>query len=112
MPVPAPQRALFGKQTWKYASGAKQTLKRAHPEGVEVTDVRLLRDGHSLVSRAADDTCKLWDVRALRGAVHEWQLPLPHSHTRMCTSPQEDMLLTGARAAPPAALCATRRRGV
>jgi predicted Zn-dependent protease len=93
--VPKPQQALFGKQTWKYASGAKYVLKNAHPQGTEVVDLKFLRNGHSLLSRGADETCKLWDVRALKEAVHEWTLPLPHSHSRLCISPQEDMLLAG-----------------
>jgi WD40 repeat protein len=95
VPLPKPQQALFGKQTWKYASGSKQTLRSAHPEGTEVTDLKLLRDGHSLLSRAADDMCKLWDIRKLREVVKEWDMPLSHSHSRLAVSPQEDLLLAG-----------------
>jgi hypothetical protein len=102
VPVPGPQRALFGTQTWKYASGSKHTLKAAHAAGVEVVDLRLLRDGHSLLSRAADDTAKLWDIRQLKDAVHAWELPLPHSHSRLAVSPQEDLLLAGVAVPPPA----------
>ena len=108
VPVPRPQQALFGgKQKWKYASGAKQIIKSAHPNGIEVTDLKLLRDGHSMLSRAADDTAKLWDVRKLTAAVHEWPLPLPHSHARLCVSPQEDLLIAGTRLR--ACLSVTRR---
>ena len=98
VPVPRPQQALFGKQTWKYASGSKQIVKNAHPAGTEVTDLKLLRDGHGLISRAADDSAKLWDMRRLKQPVHVWQLPLPHSHARLCVSPQEDLLLAGVTA--------------
>ena len=99
VPMPRAQQPLFGKQTWKYASGAKQILKAAHPTGTEVTDVRLLRDGHGLVSRGAEGAVRLWDIRKLTaGAVHEWALPLPHSHAGLGLSPQEDMLLAGAAA--------------
>lgn len=95
--VPQAQMPLFGKQTWKYAGSAKHVAKNAHPPGTEVSDIKMLRDGVSLLTRGADDTLKLWDIRLLKQAVHAWDVPATHTHTRMCVSPKEDLVITGAR---------------
>jgi hypothetical protein len=94
--VPQAQMPLFGKQTWKYAGSAKHIAKNAHPPNTEVSDIRMLQDAVSCLTRAADDTLKLWDIRLLKQAVHVWDVPAAHTHTRMCVSPKEDLVLTGA----------------
>ena len=94
--VPQAQMPLFGKQTWKYAWSAKHVAKNAHPPGTEVSDIKMMRDGVSLLTRGADDTLKLWDIRLLKQSVHAWDVPATHTHTRMCVSPKEDLVLTGA----------------
>lgn len=86
---------LFGTQTWKYAGSAKHVAKNAHPPGTEISDIKMLRDAASLLTRGADDTLKLWDIRLLKQAVHVWDVPASHTHTRMCVSPNEDLVLTG-----------------
>lgn len=96
VPVAKAQQALFGKQTWKYVTNAKHVVKGAFEADTEITDLKILRDGHTMLSRGADEKCRLWDIRKLKEAVHAWHMPLSHSHSRLAVSPQEDLVLAGA----------------
>lgn len=92
------QQALFGVQTWKYAAASRHVIRAAQPPGREVTHLEILADGVTLLSRCDDDTLKIWDIRLLKLAVHVWELPISHTHTRMAVSPAQDLVLTGAAA--------------
>lgn len=96
VPVARAQQALFGTQTWRYAASSRHVIRAAQPAGREVTCLAFLADGVTLLSRCDDDTLKIWDIRLLKQAVHVWDLPICHSHTRMAVSPQQDLVLTGA----------------
>ena len=89
--VACPKQQMLGKNTWRYASGASQIVKCAHTPDTDVTDLKFLRDGVTLLSRGADDTLKVWDTRRFQKPLHVWSdLPLTHSETRLCISPMQD----------------------
>jgi len=46
-----------------YASKPQQSIKGAHPAGESITSVAFARDGNMLLSRCADGTLNVWDVR-------------------------------------------------
>lgn len=96
VPVARAQQALFGVQTWRYAAASRHVIRAAQPPGREVTSLTFLADGVTLLTRCDDDTLKIWDVRLLKAAVHVWELPISHTHTRMAVSPSQDLVLTGA----------------
>lgn len=98
VPVARAQQALFGVQTWKYAAASRHVIRAAQPPGREVTHLEILADGVTLLSRCDDDTLKVWDIRLLKLAVHVWELPISHTHTRMAVSPAQDLVLTGVAA--------------
>ncbi|EER08278.1 conserved hypothetical protein [Perkinsus marinus ATCC 50983] len=75
---------------------ADMIARTAHTD--VVTAVKVLEDGHRMLSRSLDGTMKMWDCRKLRAAtpVRTWDnLPCTDEHTDITISPDESMALTG-----------------
>ena len=99
--VGAPKaQAFVTKQNWSFVSqsGAKHVVRGAHSGGIgsEITCLRFSVDGNTLLSRGADETLKLWDVRKFKTPVAVAEgLPTLFSNTQCCFSPDEKLVLTG-----------------
>ena len=85
---------------WTYASRPKTVVKAAHPPGESITSLAFSRDGHTLVSRCADGTLRVWDLRnAARGPVKTFDgLETTHEETQVGFSPNDDFFFTGVDA--------------
>lgn len=86
-------------QLWK-ARGSHRVpsvqIKKAHLPNAEITSLCFGKDGHSLLSRAKDDTLKLWDIRNPAKAVMEWcDMPASGEHTDCFFSPDGKYIITG-----------------
>ncbi|KAF6772624.1 hypothetical protein AHF37_08505 [Paragonimus kellicotti] len=86
-----------------------QLVRGAHPVNQHISCVAWSWDGRQLVTRAMDDTVKLWDARALsRGAVHiQPDLPVLFDQTEVTFSPN-DHIITASVSAPRGAAKAGR----
>lgn len=72
-------------------------LRGAHTPNPEITSLCFSGDGNSLLSRARDDTLKLWDLRRPGKAVAVWdEMPLCGEHTDCLFSPDGRYVVTGA----------------
>ncbi|KAL3132621.1 hypothetical protein ABBQ32_009149 [Trebouxia sp. C0010 RCD-2024] len=97
--VMPPKPQMIAKQDWRYVSGGGRVLRNAHEPSTEITSLAFASNGHSLVSRGADETLKMWDLRKLKAPVHVFTgLPTTHSETGCCFSPDESLILTGVSA--------------
>ncbi|KAL3156845.1 hypothetical protein ABBQ38_001114 [Trebouxia sp. C0009 RCD-2024] len=97
--VMPPKPQMIAKQDWRYVSGGGRVLRNAHEPSTEITSLAFASNGHSLVSRGADETLKVWDLRKLKAPVHVFTgLPTIHSETGCCFSPDESLILTGVSA--------------
>ncbi|KAK9812868.1 hypothetical protein WJX72_004992 [[Myrmecia] bisecta] len=97
--VLAPKAQMLGKQDWRYVSGGGRVVRRAHQPGTEITCLRVSFDNQTLLSRSADETLKVWDVRKFQAPVHTFSdLPTHHSTTQCCFSPDGRLVLTGVSA--------------
>lgn len=75
---------------------ASKEIVAAHKQGSEVTGIALDRAGQKLITRANDDTMKVWDLRQLKQAVNTIEnLPTAHSELQCAFSPEEDYIITG-----------------
>ncbi|KAK9788441.1 hypothetical protein WJX73_007451 [Symbiochloris irregularis] len=94
-----PKAQLLGRQDWRYISSGGQVAHDAHPRDTEVTSLAFSRDSYTLLSRAADDTLKVWDVRKFKTPVATVNnLPTLFSTTQCSFSPDERLILTGTSA--------------
>lgn len=83
------------KHTGNYRVPSIQ-LKRAHAPGAEITSLCFGRDGRSLLSRAKDDTLKLWDIRNPSKPAMEWcEMPSCGEHTDCLFSADGKYIVTG-----------------
>lgn len=97
--VMPPKPQMIAKQDWRYVSGGGRVMRNAHEPSTEITSLAFASNGHSLASRGADETLKLWDLRKLKTPVHAFSgLPTTHSETACCFSPDESLILTGTSA--------------
>lgn len=95
--VAAPKAQAVAKQQWTYVSRTGQLVREAHAPCTEVTCLKFSQlDGHALLSRGADETLKIWDIRQFKHpmAVAEG-LPTLFGNTQCCFSPDEKLVLTG-----------------
>lgn len=98
--VPQPKAQVVAKQTWSYVSRSGQLLRGAHEAGSEITCLKYSLDGHTLLSRGADETLKVWDVRKLKTPTASVSgLPTNFGNTQCCFSPDERLVLTCTSAA-------------
>ncbi|KAJ1921495.1 hypothetical protein IWQ60_006738 [Tieghemiomyces parasiticus] len=73
----------------------------AHAVGSEVTALVRSIDGHTLASRATDDTVKLWDLRNFRNPLAtRTGLPVRYGETGLAFSPADRYIVTGVAPAP------------
>eukprot|EP00884_Botryococcus_braunii_P018671 jgi/Botrbrau1/5488/Bobra.27_1s0027.2 len=94
---PKPQMVV--KQDWRYVSGGGQVAYHAHARDCEVTSLAFSADDNTLLSRATDNTLKVWDLRNFKEPcqVHT-DLPTLHAETSVIFSPDETLMVTGVAA--------------
>jgi len=94
--INAPREQMIEKQDWRFLSGAKQVCKNAHGDLEPITGLAFSRDDQHLLSRCADDTLKVWDVRNLKDPLRSFSgLPTCAQQTNVIFSPRQDLILTG-----------------
>ncbi|KAH7624593.1 hypothetical protein Ndes2526B_g00793 [Nannochloris sp. 'desiccata'] len=94
--VLAPKQQGVKQQNWSFVSQAGNILRNAHETSSEITCLQFSLDGTSLLTRGADETLKLWDVRKFKTPVASVSgLPTLYSNTQCCFSPDEKLVLTG-----------------
>ncbi|KAJ3094516.1 WD repeat-containing protein 70, partial [Phlyctochytrium bullatum] len=72
------------------------SMERAHMSGNVISSVNASIDGHGLVSRAFDDTLKLWDLRNFKKPVAEvGSLPNLFEENNAIFSPDNRLVVTG-----------------
>jgi len=71
----------------------KQLMRNAH--GGEITCLTFSSDGHTLLTRALDDTAKVWDVRNLKQALRTIGDLACVGHNDFIFSPDEQFQVTG-----------------
>lgn len=98
--VLAPKAQGVQQQKWSFVSQTGQLLRGAHESGNEITCLRFSSDGYSLLTRGADETLKLWDIRKFKTPVAVAEgLPTLFGNTQCCFSPDGKLVLTGV--SPP-----------
>lgn len=86
---------LLWKHTGNYRIPSVQ-IKKAHAPNAEITSICFSRDEKSLLSRAKDDTLKLWDIRSPSKPVMEWcEMPTCGEHTDCLFSSDGKYIITG-----------------
>ena len=85
-------------QVWETQKGnspyPKLTNYQAHHP--EITCIKHFEDGNRFLSRAQDDTLKLWDLRRFNTPIHSWEnLPCRNYRFQVELSPSEDIILCG-----------------
>eukprot|EP00227_Mantoniella_beaufortii_P014791 CAMPEP_0197584682 /NCGR_PEP_ID=MMETSP1326-20131121/7216_1 /TAXON_ID=1155430 /ORGANISM="Genus nov. species nov., Strain RCC2288" /LENGTH=710 /DNA_ID=CAMNT_0043149089 /DNA_START=43 /DNA_END=2175 /DNA_ORIENTATION=+ len=94
-----PSAQCHSDNHWNYASRPQQTIKGAHPPGDSVTSVAFARDGNILLSRCADGTLKVWDVRKPQRPLKTFEdLETTHEETKVGFSPNDSFFFTGVDA--------------
>jgi WD repeat-containing protein 70 len=74
-------------------------LQHAHLPNIDISSLCFFKDSHKILSRACDDTMKLWDLRAFKKPVHVWEeLDNFFPKTQVSLSPDEKYVLTGTSA--------------
>ncbi|KAG2425173.1 hypothetical protein HXX76_013927 [Chlamydomonas incerta] len=91
-----PSQQMIEKQGWSYVSKPTQLARNAHEPGTEITSLCFSSDNTTLLSRGADATLKIWDLRKFNVPlkVHDG-LSAPYAQTRAIFSPDESVILTG-----------------
>lgn len=94
---PAPQ--MVEKQGWTYVSRPNQVLRGAHETQNDISSIAFSKDDVLMASRGADNTLKLWDLRAFKRPLAVWDnLDTNYANTSCCFSPDDRLLLTGIAA--------------
>jgi WD40 repeat protein len=72
------------------------TIEEAHMSGSDIGSLQFSRDGSLLISRATDDTLKLWDIRHISKPLFaQRDLSCFYAETNAIFSPDEQYILTG-----------------
>lgn len=72
------------------------TIEEAHMSGSDIGSLEFSRDGRLLLSRATDDTLKLWDIRHISKPLYaQRDLSCFYAETNAIFSPDEQYVLTG-----------------
>jgi len=58
--VMPPKPQMIAKQDWRYVSGGGRVMRNAHEPSTEITSLAFASNGHSLASRGADETLKVF----------------------------------------------------
>ena len=57
--VMPPKPQMIAKQDWRYVSGGGRVMRNAHEPSTEITGLAFASNGHSIVTRGADETLKV-----------------------------------------------------
>ncbi|KAG2434016.1 hypothetical protein HYH02_012476 [Chlamydomonas schloesseri] len=99
-----PSQQMIEKQGWTYVSKPTQLARNAHEPGTEITSLCFSSDNSTLLSRGADATLKIWDLRKFNTPLKvHGGLPAPYAQTRAIFSPDESVILTGTGSSGPGA---------
>jgi len=72
------------------------SLADAHLTGSDISSIYMFKDGNKMVSRATDDTMKLWDLRFFKRPVVTWDnLPSISPKTSVVVGRNESVIATG-----------------
>jgi len=94
-----PSQQCHVDNAWSFAGRPRTLIRDAHPAGESVTSLAFSRDGHTLLSRCADGTLRVWDVRRFKTPVKTFEgLETTHEETAVGFSPGGEYFFTGADA--------------
>ena len=94
--VPAPGAQAMPAQNWSFVSRSGQILRGAHEADSEICCLSISINGNLMLSRGADSTLKLWDLRKFKAPVATVEgLETGFANTQCCFSPGEDVVITG-----------------
>jgi hypothetical protein len=94
-----PSQQCHVDNSWSFAGRPKTLIKGAHPAGESVTSLAFAKDGHTLLSRCADGTLRVWDVRNFKNPVKTFDgLETTHEETCVSFSPNGEYFFTGVDA--------------
>jgi len=80
----------------KNTSRPSITIEDAHMSGSDIGSLEFSKDGRLLISRATDDTLKLWDIRHISKPLFvQRDLSCFYAETNAIFSPDEQYILTG-----------------
>jgi WD40 repeat protein len=68
-----PSAQCHADNHWSYAARPKYSFKGAHPAGEAITSVAFAKDGNMLISRGAEGTLKVWDIRNVKSVVKTFE---------------------------------------
>jgi len=75
---------------------AEHNVQNAHAPQAGATSMCFFRDGTKLLTRGADNTMKIWDIRNFKKPLNAWyDLLNTDLHTQVSLSPNEQYILTG-----------------
>ena len=57
--VMPPKPQMIAKQDWRYVSGGGRVMRNAHEPSTDITGLAFASNGHSIVTRGADETLKV-----------------------------------------------------
>ena len=94
-----PSQQCHVDNAWSFAGRPRTLIRDAHPTGESVTSLAFARDGNTLLSRCADGTLRVWDVRRFKTPVKTFEgLETTHEETAVGFSPGGEYFFTGADA--------------
>ena len=94
-----PSQQCHVDNAWSFAGRPRTLIRDAHPAGESVTSLAFSRDGNTLLSRCADGTLRVWDVRRFKTPVKTFEgLETSHEETAVGFSPGGEYFFTGADA--------------
>lgn len=67
-----PKPQMIAKQDWRYVSGGGRVLRNAHEPSTEITSLAFASNGHTLVSRGADESLKVHALHTIT-SVSYWR---------------------------------------
>ena len=77
-------------------SRAEASTQNAHTAQATATSMCFFKDGTRLLTRAGDNTMKIWDIRNFKKPLNAWyNLENNDQHTQVSLSPDEQYILTG-----------------
>ena len=94
-----PSQQCHVDNAWSFAGRPETLIKNAHPAGESATSLAFAKDGRTLLSRCADGTLRVWDVRNFKTPVKMFDgLETTHEETAVAFSPNGEYFFTGVDA--------------